>query len=107
MKTHAESRAMIRVFRICRKCGAKIFSDAPRGLCTACVLETALGIFPDAIAGVDSSAIAPGTPKSGEGGSAKADDPGRVDELSRDNAKPTSGVKDAVRAVTLLGELGD
>ena len=48
MGTHAESRAMIRVFRICRKCGAKIFSDAPRGLCTACVLETALGIFPDA-----------------------------------------------------------
>src|SRR5438067_3385484 len=41
---------MIRVFRICRKCGAKIFSDAPRGLCTACVLETALGIFPDAVA---------------------------------------------------------
>ncbi len=44
---------MIRVFRICRKCGAKIFSDAPRGLCTACVLETALGIFPDAVATVD------------------------------------------------------
>ena len=39
---------MIRVIRICRKCGAKIFSDAPKGLCTACVLETALGIFPDA-----------------------------------------------------------
>ena len=36
---------MIRVIRVCRKCGAKIFSDAPRGLCTACVLETALGIF--------------------------------------------------------------
>jgi TolB-like protein/Tfp pilus assembly protein PilF len=41
---------MIRVIRICRKCGAKIFSDAPRGLCTACVLETALGIVPDAVA---------------------------------------------------------
>src|SRR5438105_4011653 len=98
MRTHAESRAMIRVFRICRKCGAKIFSDAPKGLCTACVLETALGISPDApVAGVDSSAEV----------SAKADDPGRVDELSRDNAKPTSGVKDAVRAATMLGELGD
>src|SRR5437764_1377611 len=97
MRTHAESRAMIRVIRVCRKCGAKIFSDAPKGLCTACVLETALGIFPDAIAADDSSAVA----------SAKADDPGRVDELSRDNAKPTSGVKDAVRAATMLGELGD
>src|SRR5947208_8959515 len=88
MRTHAESRAMIRVFRICRKCGAKIFSDAPRGLCTACVLETALGVFPDApVAGVDSSAEA----------SAKADDSGDEDEVSRDNAKPVSGVKEAVR----------
>src|SRR5438477_2309579 len=42
---------MIRVTRICRKCGAKIFSDAPRGLCTGCMLETALGFFPEAIAG--------------------------------------------------------
>src|SRR6266702_1803838 len=88
MGTHAESRAMIRVIKVCRKCGAKIFSDAPRGLCTACVLETALGIFPDAVAGVDSSA-------------------GSLDELSCDNAKPTSGVKEAVRAATMLGELGD
>src|SRR5436190_3044282 len=98
MGTHAESRAMIRVIRVCRKCGAKIFSDAPRGLCTACVLETALGILPDApVAADDLSAVA----------SAKADDPRRADELSRDNAKPTSGVKDAVRAATMLGELGD
>src|SRR2546423_7181891 len=44
MGTHAESRAMIRVIRVCRKCGAKIFSDAPKGLCTACVLETALAM---------------------------------------------------------------
>jgi TolB-like protein/Tfp pilus assembly protein PilF/tRNA A-37 threonylcarbamoyl transferase component Bud32 len=79
---------MIRVIRVCRKCGAKIFSDAPRGLCTACVLETALGIFPD-------------VPVAGVG------DSGSLDELSRDNAKPTSGVKEAVRAATMLGELGD
>src|SRR5881409_2023511 len=88
MRTHAESRAMIRVFRICRKCGAKIFSDAPKGLCTACVLETALGISPDApVAGVGDS--------------------GNNDELSRDSAKATSGVKEAVSAATMLGELGD
>ena len=79
---------MIRVIRVCRKCGAKIFSDAPRGLCTACVLETALGILPDApVAGVGDS--------------------GNVDELSRDNAKDTSGVKEAVRTASMLGELGD
>src|SRR6267154_2060333 len=109
MRTHAESQAMIRVFRICRKCGAKIFSDAPKGLCTACVLETALGISPDApVAGVDSSAEAAYSAEAAaKAGSAKADDPGRVDELSRDKAKPTSGVKEAVRAATMLGELGD
>ena len=44
MRTHADSQAMIRGIRICRKCGAKIFSDAPKGLCTACVLETALAM---------------------------------------------------------------
>ncbi len=74
--------------RVCRKCGAKIFSDAPRGLCTACVLETALGIFPDAPVAV-------------------VGDSGDEDELSHDNAKPTSGVKEAVRAAIMLGELGD
>ena len=41
---------VIRVIRICRNCGAKIFSDAPQGLCTGCVLEAALGLFPDAVA---------------------------------------------------------
>src|SRR5436309_2562312 len=98
MRTHVESRAMIRVIRVCRKCGAKIFSDAPRGLCTACVLETALGILPNApVAAEDVSAVA----------SAKADDSGNKDELSRDNAKDTSGVDEAVRAAELLGELGD
>src|SRR5216117_266362 len=88
MRTDAESQAMIRVIRVCRKCGAKIFSDAPRGLCTACMLETALGILPDAVAEVDSSA-------------------GSLDELSRDNAKPAPGAKEAVSAATMLGELGD
>src|SRR6266566_3561055 len=89
MGTHAESRAMIRVIRVCRKCGAKIFSDAPRGLCTACVLETALGIFPDA-------------PVAGGG------DPGPMDEASRDQENTTvADSKEAARAATMLGELGD
>src|SRR5437867_7391413 len=91
MRTHAESRAMIRVIRVCRKCGAKIFSDAPRGLCTACVLETALGIFPDA-------AVVP----------QERDDPGGVDEASRDQANAAAAhSKKATRAATMLGELGD
>src|SRR5499427_7715473 len=69
---------MIRVIRICRNCGAKILSDAPQGLCTGCVLEAAIGGFPDAVAGVA--------------------DPGYAN-------KPPS--HKATRGAELLGELGD
>src|SRR5215471_17764338 len=41
---------MATLIRTCRKCGAKIFSDAPEGLCTGCALESALGTFAAAIA---------------------------------------------------------
>jgi serine/threonine protein kinase/tetratricopeptide (TPR) repeat protein len=88
---------MPRVIRVCRKCGAKIFSDAPEGLCTGCVLETALGIFADTVAGVDLSAVA----------SAKADDPGLLEKLTRADVAPTSQGKTTARAAKLLGELGD
>ena len=39
---------MATLVRTCRKCGGKIFSDAPEGLCTGCALESALGTFPAA-----------------------------------------------------------
>ena len=81
---------MARVIRVCRKCGAKILSDAPEGLCTGCVLETALGM-------VTNASVVP----------QERDDSGNEDELSRDNAKPTSGLKETARAATMLGELGD
>src|SRR5213593_104737 len=90
MRTHAESRAMIRVIKICRKCGAKIFSDAPRGLCTACVLETALGIFPDA-------------PVAGDQENEAANR--RMGESSR---SPSPRFSDSpFQSVPMLGELGD
>src|SRR5262245_23034258 len=31
--------------QVCPKCDAEIFSDAAEGLCTACLLETGLGLF--------------------------------------------------------------
>jgi len=31
--------------RVCENCQDKIFEDAPKGLCPACVLETGLGLF--------------------------------------------------------------
>src|SRR5437868_7027495 len=92
-----DAPVMIRVIRICRNCGAKVFSDAPEGLCTGCVLEAAIG------GADDSPAVAPRTPKRREGGSAKADD---GDSAKKDNANVAHDKK-TVRAAELLGELGD
>src|SRR5207248_10978743 len=91
-----DAPVMIRLIRICRNCGAKVFSDAPEGLCTGCVLEAAIG---GAVAGGGPSAVA----------SAKADDPGRP--ASSMPATPPNDVAPAsqttVRAAELLGELGE
>ena len=75
------------VTRVCRKCGAKILSDAPEGLCTGCVLETALGIFADAVA--------------------VGDDCGSADNLQTNAASIEGRAKTAVRVTKILGELGD
>src|SRR5512133_3159672 len=77
----ASDSTMIRVIRICGKCGAKIFSDMPEGLCPRCVLKSALGNFLDA-------PVAGGA------------EPGHVDK------PPHAGTK-SERAAELLGELGD
>src|SRR6476646_2433482 len=80
---------MASVIRVCRKCGAKIFSDAPEGLCTGCVLETALGMLPDAVAAV------------ADCGSAEHPQTNGVHaELRVKSAPDAFGAK-------LLGELGD
>jgi serine/threonine protein kinase/tetratricopeptide (TPR) repeat protein len=45
--------------KVCENCGEKIFGDAPKGLCPACVLQTGLGPLADeAVAGIDD----PGNP---------------------------------------------
>ena len=82
------SPSMIRVIRICRKCGAKIFSDVPEGLCPRCVLKSALGNFPDA-------AVAGGV------------DPGRSDTPSAADENGAPNNKKSASAAELLGELGD
>src|SRR5262245_3402518 len=79
--TCENASTMIRVIRICRKCGAKILSDAPEGLCARCVLKTALGDFPHVSV-------------TGDG------DLGHVDKPARESTK-------TARAAQLLGELGD
>ena len=74
-------------FRLCPKCGSEIPADAPEGGCPGCLLETALGLFPDApVAG------------GGDGGSA---------ENVEANAAAAAHSKKAARAAEMLGELGD
>ena len=42
---HRDSPIMSSTSRVCRKCGAEIFADAPEGLCTACLFETGLKLL--------------------------------------------------------------
>jgi TolB-like protein/Tfp pilus assembly protein PilF/predicted Ser/Thr protein kinase len=80
---------MATVVRACRKCGTTIFSNAPEGLCTGCVLETALSAL--------SGAVAAG------------DDCGSAENLQTNNARIEARTKATPKAfgAKLLGELGD
>ena len=78
---------MIKVIRVCKKCGAKIFSDAPKGLCTACALETALGFSLGSAAG-------------------RVSEPTRTDELSRDDSNGSTNATLTPHS-TIVGDFGD
>src|SRR5436309_5216608 len=83
---------MTTVIRTCGKCGAKIFAEAPQEFCSACLLETGLGLFVDEpVAGDGLSAVA----------SAEADYPGRCDDA------PLPDRKKAARPAKMLGDFGD
>jgi TolB-like protein/tRNA A-37 threonylcarbamoyl transferase component Bud32/Tfp pilus assembly protein PilF len=82
-----EFPTMIRVIRICRNCGTKIFSDAPEGLCTGCVLEAAIGVSADIVAG--------------------GADPGSANKRFPLDANAAPKNKKVTRPAELLGELGD
>src|SRR5437879_5499447 len=92
------SPVMSSALRMCRKCGAEIFADAPEGLCTACLFETGLGLLacPSVAAG-DSSAVA----------SAKADDCRSVEDVKASDANAESHTKKAARPDRMLGDFGD
>jgi serine/threonine protein kinase/tetratricopeptide (TPR) repeat protein len=77
---------------VCEKCGAKIFGDAPREACPACLLEAGLGLLADESATkVGSSAIA----------WAKAGDPGR------DYSMRAADRRKATRPAAMLADFGD
>jgi serine/threonine protein kinase/tetratricopeptide (TPR) repeat protein len=54
-ESERDSPIMTSAPRVCRKCGAEIFADAPEGLCTACLFETGLDLLasPSVAAGDD------------------------------------------------------
>src|SRR6266566_10157991 len=49
---------MTSVIKICGKCGAKIFADAPQEYCSACLLETGLGSLLEEIDGALDATLA-------------------------------------------------
>src|SRR5690348_10141471 len=97
---HDEERAgdspiMSSAPRVCRKCGAEIFADAPEGLCTACLFETGLDLFTDnPVAEVDLSAVAAYSAEAAaKVGLAKADDPSPVGEPLPERKKKSDRAK--------------
>jgi serine/threonine protein kinase/TolB-like protein/Flp pilus assembly protein TadD len=83
-----ETPTMLRVIRICRKCGARILSDAPEGVCARCMLKIGLGTFAETcVAGVA--------------------DAGSMDKPSHGEATAARVGEKGTRAAELLGELGD
>jgi serine/threonine protein kinase/Tfp pilus assembly protein PilF len=73
---------MTTVTRTCGKCGAKIFAEAPQEFCSACLLETGLGLLAN-------------EPVAGVG------DPGR------DDGVPAADKKKPARPREMLGDFGD
>src|SRR5436305_5094416 len=93
-----DSPLMSSVLRVCRKCGAEIFADAPEGLCTACLFETGLGLLaPPSVTAGDSSAVA----------SAKADDCGSVENTETSDANAAPHIKKAPRPAKTPANFGD
>src|SRR5438034_4393486 len=93
-----ESPAMSSVLRLCRKCGAKIFADAPEGLCTVCLFETGLDLFAlGSLDADDPSAVA----------SAKADDRILPENVEQSNTNAALHIKKAPRPAMTLANFGD
>src|SRR6266853_2990475 len=78
---------MSNVLRVCRKCGAEIFADAPEGLCTACLFETGLDL------------LARPSVAAGERGS--------VENTEASDANATPHIKKAPRPAKTPPEFGD
>ena len=74
---------MTRVLRVCPKCGTEIPADAQDGGCPGCLLESGLGLLPNA-------SVAAG------------DDGGSAEDLQTNDANTALHSKKAERLVELL-----
>src|SRR5438045_5186991 len=83
-----DSPMMSSILRLCRKCGAEIFADAPEGLCTACLFETGLDLLAH-------PSVAPG------------DDCAPVENVESSDANAALRVKKAPRPAKTLANFGD
>src|SRR5437773_9975610 len=93
-----DSPLMSSVLRVCRKCGAEIFADAPEGLCTACLFETSHALLaPPSVAAGNSSAVA----------SAKATDCGSVENTETREPNTALHIKKAPRPARTLADYAD
>jgi len=79
---------MTNVLRVCRKCGAEIFADAPEGLCTACLFETGLDLL-----------VRPSV--------AAGDDCALIENVESSDANAAPHVRKAPRPPKTLAEFGD
>jgi serine/threonine protein kinase/tetratricopeptide (TPR) repeat protein len=75
------------VSNVCPKCGAEIFADTAEGLCTACLLETGLGLFSEAADRVSDPA--------------RADQPPSIDKPA---ANARRGAASEVQMPVILGD---
>src|SRR5439155_345304 len=83
---------MMTVTKTCAKCGAKIFAEAPQEFCSACLLETGLGLLAE-------EAVAGGA------------DPGRGDGAQaadkKKSASPARHGESVPRPARILSDFGD
>jgi hypothetical protein len=89
---------MISAPKVCSKCGSEIPADAPEGGCPGCLLESGLGLLPDAqVAARDASTVI----------STKADGGGSAENVEVNAAAAADHSEKAKRSAETLGELGD
>jgi serine/threonine protein kinase/tetratricopeptide (TPR) repeat protein len=89
---------MISALRLCPKCGGEIPADAPEGGCPGCLLESGLGLLPDASLAVGEASTVTMT---------KVDDGGSAENIEANAAAAARRRKTPAHPTEMLVELGD